>query len=171
MTIDELKAIVKAECRYDVLKRAFIFSCLTGLRWSDINNLKWSEVQSTNEGWRITFHQQKTKGLQYLDISEQARGYLGEQGNPDERVFIGLKYSSYMNVELSKWMMRAGITKDITFHCARHTFAVLQLTLGTEIYTLSKLLGHSELKTTQIYAKIVDEKKREAVNKIPDINI
>jgi site-specific recombinase XerD len=113
----------------------------------------------------------KNKGLQYLDMSEQARGYLGEQGNPDERVFTGLKYSSYMNVELSKWMMRAGITKDITFHCARHTFAVLQLTLGTEIFTLSKLLGHSELKTTQIYAKIIDEKKREAVNKIPDINI
>lgn len=171
LTLDEVKAIVKTECRYDVLKRAFIFSCLTGLRWSDINNLKWSEVQNTNEGWRITFHQQKTKGLQYLDISEQARGYLGEVGNPDERVFIGLKYSSYMNVELSKWMMRSGITKDITFHCARHTFAVLQLSLGTEIYTLSKLLGHSELKTTQIYAKIVDEKKREAVNKIPNINI
>jgi hypothetical protein len=76
-----------------------------------------------------------------------------------------------MNVELSKWIMRAGITKDITFHCARHTFAVLQLTLGTEIFTLSKLLGHSELKTTQIYAKIIDEKKREAVNKIPDITI
>ena len=67
--------------------------------------------------------------------------------------------------------MRAGISKNITFHCARHTFAVLQLALGTEIFTLSKLLGHSELKTTQIYAKIIDEKKREAVNKIPDINI
>ena len=171
LTIDELKAIVKAECRYDVLKRAFIFSCLTGLRWSDINNLKWSDIQNTPDGSRITFHQQKTKGLQYLDISEQARGYLGEQGKPNERVFIGLKYSSYMNVELSKWMVRAGITKNITFHCGRHTFAVLQLTLGTEIFTLSKLLGHSELKTTQIYAKIIDEKKREAVNKIPDIKI
>ena len=171
LTLDELKAIVKTECRYEVLKRAFIFSCLTGLRWSDINNLKWSELQNTNEGWRITFHQQKTKGLQYLDMSEQARVYLGEKGNPDERVFTGLKYSSYMNVELSKWIMRAGISKNITFHCARHTFAVLQLTLGTEIFTLSKLLGHSELKTTQIYAKIIDEKKREAVNKIPDINI
>lgn len=171
LTLDELKKIVKVECRYDVLKRAFIFSCLTGLRWSDVQNLKWSELQNTNEGWRITFHQQKTKGLQYLDISEQARGFLGEQGNPDERIFTGLKYSSYMNVELTKWMMRAGITKDISFHCSRHTFAVLQLTLGTEIFTLSKLLGHSELKTTQIYAKIIDEKKREAVNKIPDINI
>lgn len=171
LTLDELKAIVKAECRYDVLKRAFIFSCLTGLRWSDIQNLKWSELQKTNDGFRITFHQQKTKGLQYLDLSEQSRGYLGEAGSPDDRVFTGLKYSSYMNLELSKWIMRAGITKDITFHCARHTFAVLQLTLGTEIFTLSKLLGHSELKTTQIYAKIVDEKKREAVNRIPDITL
>jgi integrase len=171
LTFDELKAIVKADCRFDVLKRAFLFSCLTGLRWSDIQNLKWSELQNTGSGWRITFHQQKTKGLQYLDISEQARGYLGEMGNPNDRVFIGLKYSSFMNLELSKWMMRAGITKNITFHCARHTFAVLQLTLGTEIFTLSKLLGHSELKTTQVYAKIIDEKKREAVNKIPDITI
>ncbi len=171
LTLEEIKEIVKAECRYDVLKRAFIFSCLTGLRWSDINNLKWSEIQKTTDGYRVTFHQQKTKGLQYLDLSEQARGYLGEAGNPDDRVFTGLKYSSYVNVELTKWMMRAGITKNITFHCARHTFAVLQLSLGTEIFTLSKLLGHSELKTTQIYAKIIDEKKREAVNKIPDINI
>ena len=171
LTLDELKAAVKAECRYGVLKRAFIFSCLTGLRWSDVQKLKWSEVQNTNEGWRITFHQKKTKGLQYLDISDQARNYLGEVGNSNERVFIGLRYSSYMNMELSRWMMRAKITKNITFHCSRHTFAVLQLTLGTEIFTLSKLLGHSELRTTQVYAKIVDEKKREAVNKMPDINI
>ncbi|MGJ8759368.1 MAG: site-specific integrase [Polaribacter sp.] len=171
LTLEELKSIVKEECRYEVLKRAFLFSCLTGIRWSDINNLRWSQVEDTNEGCRITFHQQKTKGLQYLDISEQAKSYLGEEGNPDDKVFVGLQYSSYMNVELTKWMMRAGITKNITFHCARHTFAVLQLTLGTEIFTLSKLLGHSELRTTQIYAKIIDEKKREAVNKIPDINI
>lgn len=171
LTLDELKAIVKHECRYEVLKRAFLFSCLTGLRWSDINKLKWSEVQNTNEGWRITFHQQKTEGLQYLDISEQARVYLGEQGKPEERVFVGLKYSAWHNLELTKWVMKAGITKTITFHCARHTFAVLQLTLGTEIYTLSKLLGHSQVKTTQVYAKIVDEKKREAVNRMPSISI
>jgi len=171
LDIDELKAIVKAECRYDVLKRAFIFSCLTGMRWSDVNKLQWSEVQNTNNGWRVTFNQQKTDGLQYLDISEQAREYLGEQGNPDEKVFTGLRYSSYMNVELSKWLMRAGITKHITFHCARHTFAVIQLDLDTSIFTLSKLLGHSSLKTTQIYSQIMDKKKREAVNKIPNINV
>jgi integrase/recombinase XerD len=171
LTLDELKAVVKAECRYDVFKRAFLFSCLTGLRWSDVQKLQWSEIQNTNDGWRITFHQKKTKGLQYLDISNQARSYLGEATGLNDRVFTGLTYSSYMNVELTKWMMRAGITKDITFHSARHTFAVLQLSMGTEIYTLQKLLGHSEIRTTQIYAEIVDEKKREAVNKIPDINI
>lgn len=171
LTLDELKAIAKADCRYEVLKRAFLFSCLTGLRWSDVQKLQWSEVQNTNEGWRITFHQQKTKGLQYLDITEQSRAYLGKEGTHDEKVFTGLKYSDYMNTALQRWIMAAGITKQITFHCARHTFAVLQLTLGTEIFTLSKLLGHSELKTTQIYAKIIDEKKREAVNKIPSISI
>ena len=171
LTIDELKELVKAECRYDVLKRAFIFGCLTGLRWSDIQKLIWKEVEKTNEGWRITFHQKKTKGLQYLDISEQARGFLGETKAPDERVFVGLKYSSCMNVELSKWMMRAKITKDITFHCSRHTFAVLALINDVDIFTVSKLLGHSNLKTTQVYAKIIDIKKREAVNKIPNINL
>lgn len=162
---------MKIPCRYGVLKRAFLFSCLTGLRWSDVNNLEWKDVQQINEGWRIHFKQQKTKGQQYLDINQQARDLMGEQGVASERVFVGLRYSSYMNVELQRWVMSAGITKQITFHCARHTFAVLQLTLGTEIYTLSKMLGHQELKTTQVYAKIVDEKIKEGMNKIPNINL
>ena len=171
LTLDELRKLAQTECRYDVLKRAFLFSCLTGLRWSDINNLKWNDVQQITNSFRIHFKQQKTKGQQYLDINQQARELMQGIGKPDERVFIGLNYSSYMNVALQMWILKAGITKQITFHCARHTFAVLQLTLGTEIYTLSKMLGHSELKTTQIYAKIVDEKIKEAVNKIPDINL
>lgn len=171
LTLDELRAAAKAECRYDVLKRAFLFSCLTGLRWGDIHKLTWVEVADNKTGCRITFHQQKTKGLQYHDISPQARAYLGTPGRPDEKVFIGIRYSDYMNVELSRWMMRAGITKPITFHCGRHTFAVMQLEHGTDIYTLKELLGHKELRTTEVYAKIMDVKKREAVNKIPEINI
>lgn len=171
LTLDEVRKLVQTECRYDVLKRAFLFSCLTGLRWSDIQNLLWNDVQTTGTNWRVHFKQQKTKGQQYLDINQQAKDLLLEVGKPDERVFIGLQYSDYFNVALQMWVLKAGITKHITFHCARHTFAVLQLTLGTEIYTLSKMLGHSELKTTQIYAKIVDEKIFEAVNKIPDINL
>ncbi len=139
------------------------------MRWSDIQKLTWSEVQELNGHTRIQFRQKKTKGFEYLDISDQAARYLGERGNLDERVFIGLKYSAWHNVTLEKWCMKAGITKDITFHCGRHSFAVMQLNLGTEIYTVSKLLGHRELKTTQIYARILDEKKREAVNKIPEL--
>jgi len=171
LTLDEVRKLAQTECRYDVLKRAFLFSCLTGLRWSDIQNLVWNDVQKINNNWRVHFKQQKTKGQQYLDINQQAKDLMLEVGKPDERVFVGLQYSDYFNVALQMWVLKAGITKYITFHCARHTFAVLQLTLGTEIYTLSKMLGHSELKTTQIYAKIVDEKIFEAVNKIPDINL
>lgn len=171
LTLDEVKALNLAACKFEVLKRAFLFSCLTGLRWSDIQKLTWSEVQHFNDSYRVTFHQQKTDSLQYLDISSQAYKLMGEPGEPEERVFKKLKYDAYHNAEITKWCLRAGITKDITFHCARHTFAVLQLTMGTDIYTVSKLLGHSELKTTQVYADIIDEQRRLAMHKIPDIGI
>lgn len=171
LTFEELQALAKAECRYDVLRRAFLFSCITGLRWSDIQKLFWREVQVFGDGWRIIFRQQKTKGMQYLDISSQARELLGEMAGADDRVFIGLKYSSYMNVALSQWVLRAGITKKITFHCARHTYATLQINLGTDILTLSKMLGHSAIKTTEIYAQIMDEKKRDAATRIPRLEM
>ena len=161
----------KVECRYEVLQRAFIFSCLTGLRWSDIHKLKWKEVHFTNEGGRIHYYQKKTKHLEYLDVSKQSLSYLGEKGTDEDKPFEGLKYSSYFNVSLTQWMLKAGITKHITFHCARHTHATLLLTNGVDIYTVSKLLGHKEIKTTQIYARIIDEKKKEAVNKIPSLKI
>ena len=167
LTLEELQAIAKEECEIPVLKRAFIFSALTGLRWSDIQKMKWSEVQYSNEiGHYIRFTQKKTKGAETLPISEQAFELLGSRTSSDERVFVGLKYSAWHNLRLQQWVMKAGISKTITFHCARHTFATLQLTLGTDIYTVSKLLGHRDLKTTQIYAKIIDERKKEAANKI-----
>lgn len=171
LSIEELKQLEKVECRYEVLKRAFLFSCLTGLRWSDIHKLKWKEVHFTNKIGRVHYYQQKTKNLEYLDISEEALSYLGEKSNDENKPFEGLKYSSYFNVALTQWMLKAGITKHITFHCARHTHATLLLTNGVDIYTVSKLLGHKEIKTTQIYARIIDEKKKEAVNKIPSIKL
>jgi integrase len=170
LTIDELKSLAKTECIFPIMKNAFLFSCLTGLRWSDIYKLKWSEVHKQGDGWRVIFRQQKTRGQEYLDIPNQARDFLGQQGNPEEKVFNGLLYSTMQKVEMKRWFIRAGLTKHITFHSARHSFAVLQLELNTDIYTVSKLLGHKELKTTQVYAKIMDEKKREAMNKMPNIN-
>ncbi|MDE7005870.1 MAG: site-specific integrase, partial [Alistipes sp.] len=169
LTCDELQRLAKTECPYPVLKDAFLFSCLTGMRWSDINKLTWAEVQEFDGGTRVVFRQKKTKGLEYLDITGQAVRYMGQRGKPDGRVFAGLKYSAWHNLALREWCLKAGITKHITFHCGRHTFAVLQLSLGTEIYTVSKLLGHRELKTTQVYAQIMDAKKREAVNRIPEL--
>lgn len=123
-------------------------------------------------GNELIFRQQKTKGMEYLPISEQALDLMGPRGYADEedRIFKGLKYSAYMNVGLFEWIARAGIKKKITFHCARHTHAVLLLENGTDIYTVSKMLGHRELKTTQIYAKIVDSKKMDAVNSLPKLD-
>lgn len=167
LTFEELQKVVKYECEIPILKTAFVFSCLSGLRWSDINKLLWSEIQHSEEsGWYIRYRQKKTKSTETLPISDQAHGLLGPAGKPDERVFTGLKYSAWHNLKLQQWIMKAGISKTITFHCARHTNAVLQITLGTDIFTVSKLLGHKDIRTTQVYAKIIDEKKREAANRI-----
>lgn len=170
LTFEEVQKLVETDCQYPILKNAFLFSCLTGIRWSDIQRMTWENVRhSDKRGHELSFRQQKTKGKEYLPISEQAFELLGERGENEDRLFKGLKYSAYMNVGLFRWMTFAGIQKKITFHCARHTHAVLLLENGTDIYTVSKMLGHRELKTTQIYAKIVDSKKLEAVNAIPKL--
>ena len=170
--MDELKKVSKIDCEIPILKQAFIFSALTGLRWSDIQKMVWKEIQfSEEQGYYIRFKQKKTSGLQTHPIPNQAYKLLGERDEEEERVFKGLRYSAWSNLKLQQWVMKAGISKTITFHCARHTYATLQLTFGTDIYTVSKLLGHKELKTTQVYAQIINQKKVDAANAIPDINL
>lgn len=167
LTLEELKILSKKECEVPLLKKAFIFSCLTGLRWSDISKLKWIELQhSTENGHYIRYRQKKTKGFETLPIPEQAVNILPEKEDGTELIFEGLNYSAWHNEKLQDWVDNAKILKKITFHCARHTYATLQLTMGTDIFTVSKLLGHKELKTTQVYAKIIDDKKKEATNRL-----
>ncbi|MBN1988732.1 MAG: site-specific integrase [Bacteroidales bacterium] len=167
LTIEELNQLVKTPCNNILLKRAALFSALTGLRFSDIQKLTWGEIEYiAGEGYVLKFQQKKTKGIENLPISEQAVNLLGEPKNPTDSVFDGLTYSAYQNKHLFQWLGAAGITKNITFHCFRHTFATLQLYNGTDIYTVSKMLGHKDLKTTQVYAKIVDDAKRKAANRI-----
>ncbi len=167
LTIEELNSLVKTDCHNLLLKSAAIFSALTGLRFSDIEKLVWGELEYIEgNGYFIQFKQQKTKGVEMMPISKQAYSLLGERKEPTDKVFEGLTYSAYSNKHLYQWIGAAGITKDITFHCFRHTFATLQLSKGTDIYTVSKMLGHRELKTTQIYAKIIDQTKRDAADKI-----
>ena len=177
LTMDELQLLSKTECRVPILKKAFLFSCLTGIRWSDVNKMTWSEVrdEGTDENgigvFRVVFAQKKTNGVEYLYISKQARELLETRKKDNERVFINLHYSAHMNMILLRWCMYAGITKHITFHSARHTNAVLLLENGADIYTVSKRLGHKEIRTTEIYAKIIDKKMKEAAMLIPELKI
>jgi integrase len=167
LTIEELNSLVKTECNYPLLKQAALFSALTGFRFSDIKKLTWGEVTNIKgQGYFITFRQKKTKGFEVMPISDQAFSLMGAPGDPEANVFEGLKYSAYSNKHLFQWIGAAGITKDITFHCFRHSYATLQLSNGTDIYTISKMLGHKNVKTTQVYTKIMDKAKRDAANKI-----
>ena len=169
LTIEELQRLQQMPPPDENLARAFYFSCLTGLRWSDIVNLTWGEIQELPTGIRIVFRQQKTGGLEYLDINEQAASMLGERAGDNEHVFVGLGGLQAARNKIAAWVRCAGINKHITFHCARHTFAVMMLDLGVDLYTVSKLLGHRDISTTQVYAKILDKNKRAAVAKIPPI--
>jgi len=165
LTLEELQKLSETPFKYEDLRRAALFSALTGLRYSDIEKLTWHEVQhSESQGFYIRFAQQKTKQMETLPISEGAYSLLEGRGALTEKVFKKLKYAQTKYLPI--WTAKAGIDKDITFHSFRHTYATLQLTLGTDLYTVSKLLGHRDIKTTQIYAKIIDSKKRTAADLI-----
>lgn len=168
LTLEELKKVASTECDYIEIKNAFLFSCLTGLRRSDIEKLQWGDVHEEDNFTRIIFTQKKTKQQEYLDINEQARKLMGTRGKNEDYIFH-LPCICYTNEILQYLIYRAGIDKHITFHCGRHTFATMMLDLGTDIYTVSKLLGHTDISTTQIYAKIMDKNKQKAVANIPDI--
>jgi integrase len=166
LTLEELQALANTDCPNPRIKQLGLFAALTGQRFSDYKKMTWGEVKhSEAEGFYWDYKQKKTKSYEVLPISEQAHELLGVRGKDDELVFKGLEYHEVRS-NLSIWLARANINQHITFHCFRHTYATLQLSLGTSIYTVSKMLGHKDLKTTQIYAKIVDEDKRNAANKI-----
>ena len=170
LTLDELKTLINTECRHEIVKRAFLFSCLCGLRVSDIRKLRWCDLQRSGGRVRIEITMQKTKEPLYLPISDEALKWLPERGEANGSDFIfPLTHEGTVNDTLQHWAKVAGITKHISFHVARHTHATMMLTLGADLYTVSKLLGHKNIATTQIYAKIVDKKKEEAIGLIPNL--
>ena len=170
LTIDELKTLINTECRHEIVKRAFLFSCLCGLRVSDIRKLRWCDLQRSGGRVRIEITMQKTKEPLYLPISDEALKWLPERGEANDSDYIfPLTHEGTVNDTLQHWAKVAGITKHISFHVARHTHATMMLTLGADLYTVSKLLGHKNIATTQIYAKIVDKKKEEAIGLIPNL--
>lgn len=172
LTLEELQKMVTTPSENPLMRKAFLFSALTGLRWSDVKALVWEKIRYTEgAGWSLEYTQKKTKGAEILPLSDQAITILGERENEKEPIFKKLAYHTHMNKQLQDWVRDAGIDKKITFHCARHTFATLQLSMDTDIYTVSKLLGHKNLKTTEIYAKVIDKKKIDAANRIPAIGV
>ena len=121
LTIDELKTLINTECRHEIVKRAFLFSCLCGLRVSDIRKLRWCDLQRSGGRVRIEITMQKTKEPLYLPISDEALKWLPERGEANDSDYIfPLTHEGTVNDTLQHWAKVAGITKHISFHAARH---------------------------------------------------
>ena len=138
LTIDEVKRLIATPCRNETVRNAYLFACNCGLRLGDVRKLRWGDIAQDNGG-------------------KHDAGSL---------VFEHLPGDTCINNILKTWAADAGITKSVTYHQSRHTFATMLLTLGADLYTVCKLLGHSDVKTTRIYAKIINKKKEDAIGLI-----
>ncbi|MDR0560955.1 MAG: site-specific integrase [Prevotellaceae bacterium] len=172
LTIDEVKTLENTPCLFSAVKQAFLFSCFSGLRYSDICNLTWNKLQKdSGNNIFINFIQKKTKKQEYLPLPKRAISWLPEKpvGANDNDFIFKLPHGGYVNLQLRHWAFQAGISKHIHFHVARHTYATLLLTLEVPIETVSKNLGHSEIRTTQIYAKVINAAQRAAADRLDTI--
>ena len=165
MTIEEVRALIAAPMKNEAVKQAYLFSCFCGLRISDIISLKWKDVFVDRGQYRLAVSMQKTKEPIYLPLSPEALKWMPERGgkSSEDNVF-DLPSANTIRMLLKPWAKAAGIDKRFSFHTSRHTFATMMLTLGADLYTTSKLLGHADVKMTQVYAKIINQKKDDAVN-------
>lgn len=166
LTFNELQTLVDTENVNAEIKRYFLFACNTGLRISDIKRLKWENIK----GNHIEFRQKKTNEDNYIPLNESAIKQLyGDSKilNMPENFVFNLPSDLTINSNLKSWAKKAGINKKVTSHVARHTFATISLTYGGDIYTVSKLLGHTDIKNTQRYAKVIDAVREKTVNSIP----
>lgn len=163
---DELTILSKTELENTEVKRAFLFSCLTGLRWCDIKVLKWSTIKNNH----MNIIQAKTSKPANINLNESALKLLGCRGNADQLIF-DLPSSTSANDWLKTWVKRAEIPKHITWHCARHSFGTNILYYDGNVLSAAKLLGHTSLTYTMRYLRAVDEMKQDSVNKLPKIEL
>jgi integrase len=164
----EIALLAQTPCKNIVLKEAFIFCCCTGLRFCDIKELRYSDIDfATN---KLNINQQKTGKSVIIDLNKTAQKILASRpGEPHEFVF-NLHSSEGCNKTIKAWVKRAGINKHITWHCARHSFAVNLLTSEQrpDIKTVSSTLGHTTLRHTEKYTRVIDELKKAAVEALPE---
>lgn len=169
LTVPEIKRLMATPCRRQDIKDAFLFSCFCGLRIMDVMNLRWKDISKNLDTWQIEIIQYKTKVPLFLPLNMSARRWLPEQGDaaPDDRCFPKLTYS-YKKI-IRDWVKDAKIDKPVSYHTSRHTFATLCLTAGIDIYTTSQLLGHTTIRHTQRYARIINSKKDDAVSMLDEV--
>lgn len=172
LTVDELQKMMETPMKNETIKRAFLFACFCGLRISDIRALRWGNITHENGIDSVSLTMKKTGRPIAVPLSKEALKWLpvreGWEADED-KVFKSSLAQMVIRYHLNRWVKDAGITKHVTFHVSRHTFATMMLTLGADLYTVSKLLGHTDITTTQIYAKLVDQKKVDAVNLINNV--
>ena len=168
LTVEEDQQLEATDSPYPHIKQAFLFACYTGLRCSDVRSITWGKIVKDGEKYRLHTVMFKTKRPFYIPLSKKAMQWMPERGDKtdDDLIFENIPVQVNTKLYLQPWLDKAGITKPITFHCSRHTFGTMMLTLGADIYTTSKLMGHTKVEVTQIYAKIINKKKDDAVSLI-----
>ena len=167
LTIEELRKLMATDSYRPEVKQAFIFACFTGLRLSDMYRLAPMHIFKSPDGSEyIDMEMQKTEKPVIVPLSEEAKRWLPDPKGDNVPFFDIPTTQTVIGRALRKWAEAAGVNKHISFHCSRHTFGTMMLTLGADLYTTSKLMGHSNIHTTEIYAKIVDKKKEAAINLI-----
>ena len=164
---DEVVRLSVTACRNPEVKRAFLFSCFTGLRISDIRGLRWKDFKRVGDAWYFSIVMQKTQEPIVNKMSEEAVRWLGSfDGKPGEQLVFSLPGMSCLEHIISQWVRQAGIDKHVTFHTARHSYATMALMAGADIYTISKLLGHKSIATTTVYAAVVDTQRDAATDRV-----
>ncbi|MDR2083718.1 MAG: site-specific integrase [Bacteroidales bacterium] len=177
LSIEEMETLIQTTYpeQNQTIRKAFIFCMYSGIRFCDIKELRFKNVDYSNK--ILSFEQAKTSGKStssgvIIPLNDDLLNLIGkpQQNGLDELIF-NLPSSTMCNKALSRWTKRAGINKHITWHCARHSFAVNILNNGANIKTVASLLGHSGLKHTEKYTRAVDSLKQDAINSLPKINI
>lgn len=169
LTADELKRFLAVEPQTQAertVQKAFGFSCMTGLRLGDMQRLRWSDIKDTGEVLMVSIVQQKTGRPVTVPLNELAISLLPSRPDNGEDciIFPLVKKSDNVAKYVRRIKEKAGIEKDFTYHSSRHSAATLAITAGAELYSVSKILGHGSIASTQVYAFVNMEKKTEAVN-------
>lgn len=165
LTEAEIIRMANTPCKNDNVKKAFLFACFTGLRWSDIYTLRWKDIAEEAGGLRLTKKMVKTQRNVEVYVNSTAAALLPLRESDDSKVWTLPAYC-HSNKHIDTWAKAAGVDKHVTPHVARHTFATLNLTKGNDVYTVSRLLGHMHVRTTEIYVDLIDKKRQEAADLI-----